>query len=219
MIPFSEKNTHYMIPLPTSLTSFLSGKDVKNVLEVGCGYGRACFYLCEHSYGAVGVDLGKAQVKSALAEAKSRTTTEGVAFVINDARTLCFSDSFFDAVTLLGVLTLVPKSERMKVLDEAYRVLKPSGHLFMEEFGRSWDNPVYARRYRNDLKITGEMGTITVRDKNGRILHFGHHFTRGELHSILRRFRVISFEEDTFTSYYHKNCVKGYKILAQKDGR
>ena len=219
MIPHSKKRMPYLIPLPTKLASFLEDKGARNVLEVGCGYGRACFYLRDNGCDVVGVDLDRVQIKSALTEAASRSIRGEIGFIINDARGLCFPDSSFDVATLLALLTLVSESGRSKVLDEVYRVLRPSGYLFVEEFGRTWENSVYARRYKNDLKVTGEMGTITVRDESGKILHFGHHFTRKELRGLLRGFRMVSFEEGMFTSYYHKNWVKGYTILAQKEGR
>lgn len=219
MIPHSKKRMPYLIPLPTKLASFLEDKGARNVLEVGCGYGRACFYLRDNGCDVVGVDLDRVQIKSALTEAVSRSIRGEIGFIISGAQGLCFPDSSFDVATLLALLTLVSESGRSKVLDEVYRVLRPSGHLFIEEFGRTWENPVYARRYKNDLKVTGEMGTITVRDEDGKILHFGHHFTRKELRDLLRRFYMVSFEEGMFTSYYHKNWVKGYTILAQKEGR
>jgi len=219
MIPHSKKRMPYLIPLPTKLASFLEDKGARNVLEVGCGYGRACFYLRDNGCDVVGVDLDRVQIKSALTEAASRSIRGEIGFIINDARGLCFPDSSFDVATLLALLTLVSESGRSKVLDEVYRVLRPSGYLFVEEFGRTWENSVYARRYKNDLKVTGEMGTITVRDESGKILHFGHHFTRKELRGLLRGFRMVSFEKGMFTSYYHKNWVKGYTILAQKEGR
>jgi hypothetical protein len=90
------------------------------------------------------------------------------------------------------------------------------GYIFLEEFGRTWENPVYAKRYRDDVTVTGELGTVTVRNETGKILHFGHHFTRTEIIHLLRNFQIIDFEEGTFTSYYHKNWVRGYTILAQK---
>jgi ubiquinone/menaquinone biosynthesis C-methylase UbiE len=217
MVPFSNKRMPYLIPLPTKLARFLKGKGVKSVLEVGCGYGRACFYLNEKGYEVVGVDLDRVQIKSALAQATSRSVRGEMGLIVNDAESLCFVDSSFDAATMLAILTLVSELERARILDEVYRVLKPSGYVFIEEFGRTWENPVYARRYKNDLKTTSEMGTITVKDENGKILHFGHHFTRKELRKLLKKFRMVSFEEDVFTSYYHKNWVKGYSILAQKE--
>jgi len=212
----SGRKLKYTIPLPARLVSFLKNRSEKTVLELGCGYGRACFFLRENGLCVVGIDLDKVQVGLALQKAKSRRVHDGIDFVVNDARNLCFQDSSFDVVTMLGVLTLVPRVERPKLMNEVERVLKQTGCVFIEDFGRTWENPVYRKRYKEDTEVTGELGTITVRDDTGRILHFGHHFTRKELLSLLGGFQIVSFEKDVFTSYYHRNWVKGNIILAQK---
>jgi ubiquinone/menaquinone biosynthesis C-methylase UbiE len=212
----SARKLQYTIPLPAKLVSFLRDRSEKTVLELGCGYGRACFFLHENGLCVVGVDLDKFQVGLALQEAKWGRIHDGIDFVVNDAGNLCFPDSSFDAVTMLGVLTLVQKVERPRIMNEVERVLKETGYLFIEEFGRTWENPVYRKRYKEDTKVTGEFGTITVRDDSSRILHFGHHFTRKELLSLLGGFQILSFEKDVFTSYYHRNWVRGNVILAQK---
>jgi len=205
----------YTIPLPTRLVDAIKDHSKKSVLDVGCGYGRACFFLHEKGFKVFGVDVDRAQVSLAQEEKKSRRVEE-LAFLLNDAANLCFPDSCFDAVTMLGVLTLSSKSQRSQLVSEVDRVLKAHGHVFIEEFGRTWENPVYAQRYRKDVKDSGELGTVTVKDEAGRILHLGHHFTRREIINLLKGFRIIDFEEDMFTSYYHKNWVRGYIILAQK---
>jgi len=211
-----EKTPKYTIPLPTKLLSFLKAGGERNVLDIGCGYGRACFFLHENGCNVVGIDVNKSHVKMALEEAKKRYISEKLGFLLNDACAMCFPEASFDTVTMLGVLTLIPKAKRQKIISEAWRVLKPSGYLFIEEFGRTWRNPVYAKRYREDLKLTGEKGTFTVKDDNGRVLHLAHHFTRKEIQILLKRFKILSFEENTFTSYYHGNRVRGFIILAQK---
>lgn len=214
-LPITER-TKYTISLPTKFVSFLDSKKVQDVLDVGCGYGRTSFFLYENGYHVAGVDFDKAHIASALKEANSRGITEEISFLINDARCLCFRNSSFDAVTMVGIITLISKPNRIGVMNEIRRVLRPFGYLFIEEFGQTWENPVYLRRYRDDLPVTGELGTFTVKDKHGRVLHLAHHFTREELLILLRNFNIISFEEDMFTSYYHKNWVKGYVIIAQK---
>jgi len=206
----------YTIPLPTRLVNLIKNKKAKSVLEVGCGYGRACFFLHENGFNVVGVDVDRAQIISAQEEAKSRRVKGEIAFLLGDGGSLCFTNSSFDVATMLGVLTLVPKSERPKIVNEAHRILKMHGYIFLEEFGRTWENPVYAKRYRDDIEVTGESGTVTVRNETGKILHFGHHFTRTEIIHLLRNFQITDFEEGIFTSYYHKNWVRGYTILAQK---
>jgi ubiquinone/menaquinone biosynthesis C-methylase UbiE len=215
----SGRKLQYTIPLPDRLISFVRGKSVKTVLELGCGYGRACFFLHENGLRVTGVDLDKVQVGLALQDAKSRRIHDGIDFIINDAGNLCFPDCSFDVVTMLGVLTMVPKAERPRIINEVERVLKQAGYVYIEEFGRTWENPVYRKRYKEDLNVTGELGTVTVRDDTGKVLHIGHHFTRRELLSLLSGFQIVSFEKDVFTSYYHRNWVNGNIILAQKQRR
>jgi ubiquinone/menaquinone biosynthesis C-methylase UbiE len=202
--------------LPKKFASFLNGKMVKDVLDIGCGYGRASFFLHENHYGVVGVDIDKMQIKLALKDANARDISGELSFLVGDARCLCFRNSSFDAILMLGILTLASKSSRTRIMSEAGRVLKPLGYAFIEEFGQTWENPIYSKRYKEDLAVTGELGTFTVKDENGKVLHLAHHFTREELLTFLRTFNVISFEETTFTSYYHRNWVKGYVIIAQK---
>jgi ubiquinone/menaquinone biosynthesis C-methylase UbiE len=208
----------YNIPLPTELVSFFSGKSAKTVLEVGCGYGRVCFFLHEKGFEVTGVDVDREQVQRAQEEKKSRGVDEGIWFVVNDAGDLCFPAGCFDVVTVLGVLTLVPRTERLRIMRDILRVLKPCGYVLVEEFGRTWRNSVYRKRYKDDAELSGEPGTFAVRDEQGRILHFSHHFTRQELRGLLDGFKVVQFESDVFTSYYHKNWVTGYVVLAQKRG-
>jgi ubiquinone/menaquinone biosynthesis C-methylase UbiE len=206
----------YTIPLPSRLVNTIEDGSAKNILEVGCGYGRACFFLNEKDFNVVGVDVDRVQVRLAQEEAKSRGLEGEVGFLLGNAESLCFPESSFDAVAMLGVLSLVSRSGRFKIVSEPYRVLKEHGYIFVEEFGRTWENPVYAKRYRDDVEVTGELGTFTVKDEAGRILHFGHHFARREILSLLQSFHVVYSEKDTFTSYYHKNWVNGFIILAQK---
>ena len=206
----------YTIPLPSRLVNAIEDGSEKNILEVGCGYGRACFFLNENGFNVVGVDIDRVQIRLAQEEAKSRGIKGEIGFLLCDAENLCFPDSSFDAVTMLGVLTLVSKSERFRIMSEVHRILKKDGYISVEEFGRTWENPVCAKRYRDDFKVTGELGTVTVKDETGRILHFGHHFTRKEILNLLQRFHVIDFEEGMFTSYSHKTWANGFNVLAQK---
>jgi ubiquinone/menaquinone biosynthesis C-methylase UbiE len=208
-------NRPYTIPLPTRLVDAIKGDSKKSILEVGCGYGRACFFLHENGFRVFGVDVDRAQLRLAQEATNSQRVKE-VGFLLNDDKNLCFPDSCFDEATMLGVLTLASKPERSRIVCEVDRVLKTRGYVLVEEFGRTWENPVYAKRYRDDVKDTGELGTVTVKDEAGRILHFSHHFTRTEILNLLKDFRIIDFEEEVFTSYYHKNWVRGYVILAQK---
>lgn len=124
-LPYRERRAKYAIPLPRKLVSFSNGKMVKDVLDVGYSYGRASFFLYENHYRVIGVDVDKVQIKSALKEANSRSISAEISFLSNDARCLCFRSSSFDAVLVLGVLTLVSKPNRIGIMGELEKFLNP----------------------------------------------------------------------------------------------
>jgi ubiquinone/menaquinone biosynthesis C-methylase UbiE len=157
MKPSGERKP-YTIPLPAKLITFVKGKSAKTILDLGCGYGRACFFLHEEDLEVTGVDLDRLQVELALQEKKSRGILEGISLIVNDARNLCFPDCSFDVVTMLGVLTLVSKAERPRIMDEVCRVLKPSGYVVIEEFGRTWKIQSIGRDTKTTLRSRANWG-------------------------------------------------------------
>jgi ubiquinone/menaquinone biosynthesis C-methylase UbiE len=135
------REPQYTIPLPAGLTSLLEGKEVSRILDLGCGNGRTCFFLQKSGFEVVGVDIDNALVRLAFAEMNSRRIPAGIDLFVNDARHLCFQDCSFEAVTMLGVLTLVPREERSKIMMEVEKVLESSGYVFIEEFLSSMAEP------------------------------------------------------------------------------
>jgi ubiquinone/menaquinone biosynthesis C-methylase UbiE len=97
------ESKRYTIPLPTKLVDAIGDSSEKSLLEVGCGYGRACFFLRKNGFRVIGVDVDRVQIGLAQEERKSRGINE-IGFLLNDGQNLCFSDFCFDAVTLLGFL-------------------------------------------------------------------------------------------------------------------
>jgi ubiquinone/menaquinone biosynthesis C-methylase UbiE len=56
---------------------------------------------------------------------------DGPLKIVMDARDLQFLDETFDTVTSFFTLMYLQKNARMKVLEEAYRVIKPGGQLLI----------------------------------------------------------------------------------------
>ena len=97
-----------------------------NVLDVGCGTGVLTRRLARHD--DVGYVVGVDPALSLITRARELAQgLEGVAFEEADARALPFDDSTFDVVVFDSTLSHVPEPER--ATDEAFRVLRPTGHL------------------------------------------------------------------------------------------
>jgi ubiquinone/menaquinone biosynthesis C-methylase UbiE len=95
------------------------------VLDIGCGTGQQTGLFKENGYEIVGIDISEGLVRVA-----NRKMGEGICLV-SDACRLPFPDATFDAVSSAGsTLNHIPDYQCF--FEEAGRVLKPGGHLFLE---------------------------------------------------------------------------------------
>jgi SAM-dependent methyltransferase len=94
------------------------------LLDVGGGPGIYAARLADGGYDVHLIDVSPLHVEQALVRAEGRFSA-----VVGDARDLCaHADESFDGVLLLGPLYhLVARSDRVRALAEARRVLRPGG--------------------------------------------------------------------------------------------
>ncbi|MEM7028166.1 MAG: class I SAM-dependent methyltransferase [Chloroflexota bacterium] len=94
------------------------------VLEIGCGDGRVTTYLVDQPRQLIALDPDPSRLK----QAQSRF--DQVGFFLGSGETLAFPDNSFD--TVFFTLSL-HHQDSVKALQEAYRVLKPSGQVLILE--------------------------------------------------------------------------------------
>jgi len=98
----------------------------KNILINGIGSGLDIPYLADDA-NYIGTDITPAMLDRA--KARSRNYTADITFQIADSQALPFEDNSFDAVVMHLILAVVPRPEL--ALQEATRVLKPGGHIYL----------------------------------------------------------------------------------------
>ncbi len=101
-----------------------------DIIEIGCGSGYGAELLSRHSPRSyIGVDLMPEQI--ALAQKRQLPRAE---FMVRDATDLtCFPDSTREIAVIFGILHHIPAWRA--VIGECHRILRPGGHLFLEEPG------------------------------------------------------------------------------------
>jgi phosphatidylethanolamine/phosphatidyl-N-methylethanolamine N-methyltransferase len=112
----------------------------RHVLEIGVGTGLSLGDY-EADMVVTGIDASEAMIARAHRRAQSIACAEIRSLRVMDAENLTFADGQFDAVVAQFLITLVERPER--VLDEAWRVVRPGGALFLLNHFRS-RNPVVA---------------------------------------------------------------------------
>lgn len=107
------------------LNVFADGDSIK-VLDVGCGTGVFLLEMISRGYHAVGVDLSLRMVsdtKRKISAVESKSSSA----LCSDVQRLPFKDSYFDAVTCVGVLEYLKAD--VQTLLELKRVVRPGGAI------------------------------------------------------------------------------------------
>jgi len=105
------------------------------LLDVGCGVGAPAVRIARRTGAEVtGISVSQEQVTRANALARSTSLEDRVAFRQANAMELPFADGSFDAVFALESMPHMP--DRVQVLQEMRRVLRPGGRIVLTDFYR-----------------------------------------------------------------------------------
>lgn len=129
---------HLWYPDARTIIPEMDLDDGLRILDVGCGNGTLIFVLanflpnCEFH----GVDSSGKQIKKCIRKNKY----DNIKFLQAEAEKLPFDDEYFDFITCANTIHLLP--QRVRAIDEMYRVLKPGGNLYLLE-------AIHSQQYKN----------------------------------------------------------------------
>ena len=104
-------------------------KDLKNVLELGCGNGTYSKVLITEATQLIATDFSDEMVNAATSRLK---TFENIKVEKADCFNLPYSDSSFDTVFMANLLHIIPEPE--KAILECKRVLRKGGKIIIVSF-------------------------------------------------------------------------------------
>ncbi len=97
------------------------------VLDVGCGIGKTDSFLSPSLEKLAGVDISSASIE------RARRENPMVHYEVYDGSILPFDSGLFDAAFLICVLHHVAPDERVALMREVRRTLRPGGAVFVFE--------------------------------------------------------------------------------------
>ncbi|MEQ4207002.1 class I SAM-dependent methyltransferase [Actinopolymorpha sp. B9G3] len=135
------------------------------VLDVGGAAGVHALWLAKRDYDVHLIDPVPGHVEQARAASDAQPSHRLGSATTGDARELWHADTSVDAVLILGPLYhLTERADRMRALEEAYRVLRPGGVVFAAAISRFasmmsglaipdlLDDPDFVEIIRQDLR-------------------------------------------------------------------
>jgi len=99
-------------------------------LDVGCGVGQLTYHLARAGASVVGLDIGYERLQLGFEMLNEFSLPAPVSFICQDAISLPFRNEMFDRAVCTDVMEHLSDEEKRAVLQEVYRVLKPSGEVF-----------------------------------------------------------------------------------------
>ncbi|MCB0335397.1 MAG: 3-demethylubiquinone-9 3-O-methyltransferase [Bdellovibrionales bacterium] len=107
------------------------------VADLGCGGGLLAIPILDLGHQVTGVDLSAASIAAAQNMAKNRGT-----FLVGDIRQTKLPSAYFDSVLLSDILEHLP--DIIPALEEAYRILKPAGRMYVSTLNKTFISYVAA---------------------------------------------------------------------------
>ncbi len=106
-------------------------RNVKRVLDLGCGTGRHIIYLAKHGFEVYGIDISNEGIKTT----KYWLTKHNLKarLKVGDIyKRLPYEDNFFDAIISIKTLHHGKIEDIRRLIKEMKRILKPKGLIFIE---------------------------------------------------------------------------------------
>ncbi|PKP61083.1 class I SAM-dependent methyltransferase [Candidatus Atribacteria bacterium HGW-Atribacteria-1] len=152
------------------------------ILDIGCGAGRTTIGLYRLGYHLIeGLDLSEAMIVQA--RRISKDLNYNISFRVGDSACLDYDDEAFDVAlfSFNGIMQIPGRKNRIKVLKEIKRILKPEGYFLFTTHDRD-----SSKEYESFWQEEKKKWALHIQDKS---LHeFGD--------------RVIKMEErDTFLHF------------------
>lgn len=101
----------------------------KDVVDIGCGTGGLVRDLTRRGARAVGVETSDGQLSAALA----LDDGGGARYLVGSAQDLPLADASMDVAVFMRSLHHIPPADQTRALEEARRVLRPSGVVYVAE--------------------------------------------------------------------------------------
>jgi len=172
------------------------------ILDIGCGAGRTTIGLYRLGYHLIeGLDLSEAMI--AQARRISKELKYDITFRVGDAACLDYDDETFEVAlfSFNGIMQIPGKENRIKVLKEIKRILKPEGYFLFtthdRDSGKEYESFWLEEKKKWALHIQDkslhEFGDRVIEMKErDTFLHFP---TREEVISCLKEAGFVLIEE------------------------
>ncbi len=158
-------------------------RNVKRVLDLGCGSGRHLVYLAKHNFDVYGIDISKHGIRLAK-DWLRRNKLKANLKIDSIYKKLPYQDNFFGAIVSIATLHHNRIEKIRKLIKEMERILKQGGLIFVNVRKalrvKGWrKNKIMIHRYKigkqkkeTKYKIIGHRVYVPIEGGEKGLIHF-----------------------------------------------
>ena len=188
---------------PEILEKYLNKEDF--IVDIGCGYGRTLRQLKDNGYRNLrGYDISEKMIE------RGKNENPDLDLRIKDSDTIDLEDNSVDGIILFAVLTaIIDDDEQKALIDEIYRVLKPGGILYLNDFLLNDDERNLKRydEYKDELGVYG-----AFKLPEGATLR---HFDESYIFELLNSFEKREYERQIYPTM-NGHTSNGFYYIGEK---
>lgn len=201
---FKEQGRVFTDPHPDMkrITEMFQERDIRRILDLGCGTGRHLIYLSKCGFDMYGFDSSPIAIE--IASQWVKTERFDVPIILHRMEEpFPYDDNFFDAVISIQVIHHNLTRDILITVEETERVLRSGGFFFVTL-------PILTTGPMNDdddwaLEKIEEGTYLPMKGPESGIPH--HYFTIDEINDVFRNFNII----ELFTDSNNHRCILGIK--------
>lgn len=179
-------------------------KDNFKILDLGCGNGRLLKSLeqSDRKFKYLGLDFSEQLIKEA------RENHPNARFVVADMADACFEPETFDMIFMIASFHHLPsRRERLELLFNINRWLKPGGYLFMTNWNL-WQKKYirYALERFWSKNSWNDFFIPWTTDDGQTVWRYYHSFTTGELVYLLKTTHFDLYPKGVYKTQWNINA-------------
>lgn len=167
----------------TGIDVYDKKREVRRVLDAGCGNGRHIVFFSEQGLDSWGIDISEKAIEIANAWVSKRGLKAHLE--VGDITQLPFENGYFDVAISFGVLDHIPFPEAKRMMAEIVRVLAKDGYVYITL--RSTEDAECGR----GEKVANNTFVLQEGYEKGIIQHF---FDLAEIRDLFKGFNVFDIE-------------------------
>lgn len=175
------------------------------IVDYGCGYGRTLAEFYRTGYrNTLGLDFSGAMI------ARGHKSFPYLNLQIVEATHTNLPDNSVDMVLLIALLTCIIRDEQQQwITEEAYRILKPGGIVYIMDFLLNNDDR-NKKRYNAYVEKYGVYGVFDL-PEGATLRHHDENYVR----QLMNKFSIVHFEK-TQNRTMNGHISNGFVLMAQK---